>query len=115
MPPPCGALTAKHIKDGNVQRRAARWVSNSYSYYDRISAMLSNLGWRSLEYRRYNSRLAMFYQIQYGLVAVSMPSLAIPLISTRYMFLLTIIGSRVVFFPMTVVLWNRLPAGLVVL
>ena len=35
-----------------VQRRAARWVSNSYSYHDRVSAMLSNLGWRSLEYHR---------------------------------------------------------------
>ena len=27
-----------------VQRRAARWVSNSYSSYDSVSAMLSNLG-----------------------------------------------------------------------
>ena len=51
-----------------AQRRAARWVSNSYSSYDSVSAMLSNLGWRSLEYRRYDSRL------QYGLVAVPMPS-----------------------------------------
>ena len=57
-----------------VQRRAARWVSNSYSYYDSVSAMLSSLDWRSLEYRRYDSRLAMFYKIQYGLFAVSMPS-----------------------------------------
>ena len=46
-----------------VQRRAARWVSNSYSYYDSVSAMLSNLGWRSLEYCGYYSRLAMFYKI----------------------------------------------------
>ena len=36
-----------------VQRNAARWVSKSYSYYDSVSAMLSNLGWRSLGYRRY--------------------------------------------------------------
>ena len=56
-----------------VQRMAARWVSNSYSYHDSVFT-LSNLGWRSLEYRRYDSRLAMFYKIQYGLVAVSMPS-----------------------------------------
>ena len=38
-----------------VQRRAARWVSNSY--YDSVSAMLCNLGWRSHEYRCYDSRL----------------------------------------------------------
>ena len=36
--------------------------------------MLINLGWRSLEYCLYDSRLAMFYKIQYGLVAVQMPS-----------------------------------------
>ena len=35
--------------------------------------MLSNFGWRSLEYHRYDSCLVMFYKIQYGLVAVSMP------------------------------------------
>ena len=37
-------------------------------------ATLGNLCWRSLEYCRYDSRLAMFYKIQYGLVAVQMPS-----------------------------------------
>ena len=57
-----------------VQRRAAGWVSNTYSTFDNVSAMLSNLGWRSLEYRGIDSRLAMFYKIQYGLVAVPMPS-----------------------------------------
>ena len=48
--------------------------SNSYSSYDSVSAMLSNLGWCSLEYRRYDSHLEMFDKIQYGLVSVSMPS-----------------------------------------
>ena len=53
-----------------------RWAGkhltrNSYSYYDIVYAMLSNLGWRSREYGRYGSRLAKFYKIQYGLVAVS--------------------------------------------
>ena len=67
--------TDKHIDQIEmVQRRAARWVSNRYSSYDSVSAMLSNLGWRSLEYRRYDSRLEMFYKIQYGLVAITMPS-----------------------------------------
>ena len=65
-----------------------------------------------------------FYKIQYGLVAVSMPSyFESPTRITRHMhslsfrqvhvFFLTIIGFR--FFPMTVVLWNRLPEDLVVL
>ena len=40
-----------------VQRRAAQWVSNQYSLYDSVTAMLSNLGWRSLEYCRYDNVL----------------------------------------------------------
>ena len=76
-----------------VQRRVARWVSNSYSSYNSVSAMLTNLGWRSFEYRRHDSRLAVFYKIHYGLVAVPMPSyFERPIritrsVSARYMFL----------------------------
>ena len=36
--------------------------------------MLSDLGWHSLENRRNDARLAMFYKITYGLVAVSEPT-----------------------------------------
>lgn len=103
-----------------VQRRAARWVSNRYSSYDSVSAMLSNLGWRSLEYRRYDSRLAMFYKIQYGLVAMSMPSyFERPTKITRHshnnpLSFRQVYASadyyRCSFYPMTIVLWNRLPA-----
>ena len=73
MPPPCGALTPnkKYTKDGNVAKEGC---AVCLRYSDSVSAMLSNLGWRSLEYRRNDSRLAMFYKIQYGLVAVPMPS-----------------------------------------
>ena len=99
-----------------VQRRAARWVSNSYSSYDSVSAMLSNLGWRSLEYRRNDSRLAMFYMIQYGLIALPMPSyFERPIRITRHMHPLSfrlVHVSGIRFFPMTAVLWNRLPADL---
>ena len=43
-----------------LQRRAARWVYNDYSPYSSVTDMLSNLGWRSLELRRYDLRIAMF-------------------------------------------------------
>ena len=67
----CSPYTDKNIESIEmVQRRAARWVSNQYSSYDSVTGMLSNLGWRSLEYRRNDSRLAMFYKIQCGLVPV---------------------------------------------
>ena len=116
MPPPCGALTPSktYKKIEIVQWRAARWVSDNYSSYDSVSAMLSILGWRSLEYRRYDSRLAMFYKIKYGLVAVAMPSnFERPTRITRHMHSLSFRQVHVSadyyrysFFPMTVVLWN---------
>ena len=118
--------TDKHIDQIEmVQRRAARWVSNRYSSYDNVSAMLSNLGWRSLENRRYDSRLAMFYKIQYGLVAITMPSYFERTTRiTRHSYN-NPLGFRQVFastdyyrcsfYPMTIVLWNRLPAETVLL
>ena len=57
-----------------VQRRAARWVSNDYSTDSSVTEMMSNLGWRSLENRRYDALLLMFYKVVYGLVAIPVPS-----------------------------------------
>ena len=125
MLPPYGALTLiiniESIEIG--QKRAARWVSNQYSSYDSVTAMPSNLGWRSLEYRRYDSRLATF--IQYGLVAVQMPSYferpkritshsQYSPLSFRQVFARTDY-YRCSFYPLTIVLWNRLPSEIVLL
>ena len=35
-----------------VQRRAARWVMNDYSWYSSVSNMLNNLNWPPLQLRR---------------------------------------------------------------
>ena len=104
-----------------VQRRAARWVSNDYSIYSSVTEMMSNLGWRSVENRRYDACLLMFYKIVYGLVAIPVPSyLEHPEVYTRHTHHLAYIQihtsvcyCQYSFFPMTVVLWNRLPADLV--
>ena len=56
-----------------LQRRATRWVCNDYSPYSSVTDMFSNLGWRSLGLRRYDSRMAMLYKIVYGLVAIPVP------------------------------------------
>ena len=56
-----------------VQRRAARWTLSRYSAYDSVTSMLGELGWRSLEDRRTDARLCLFYKIVHGLVAVPMP------------------------------------------
>ena len=56
-----------------VQRRAARWTLSEYSPYASVTQMLQSLGWRSLEQRRSDFRLCLFYKIIYGLVAIDMP------------------------------------------
>ena len=67
-----------------LQRRAARWVCNDFSYSS-VTEMLDNLGWRSLELRRYDARIAMFYKIVYGLVAIPVQScFERPSVQTRH-------------------------------
>ena len=80
--------------------------------------MLHDLGWRSLEQRRLDARLIMFYKIVYGLVAIQLPSyLEQPMKITRHMHSLSYRQIHTAanyyqfpFFPMPIVLWNRLPA-----
>ena len=83
--------------------------------------MLHDLGWRSLEQRRHDARLIMFYKIVYGLVAIQLPSyFERPLRITCHMYSLSY-GQihtaanfyQVSFFPMSIVLWNRLPEDVV--
>ena len=104
-----------------VQRRAARWVSNDYPTYSSVTEMMSNLGWRSLENRRYDVRLLIYDKIVYGLVAIPVPSyFERPEVYTRHTHLLAYIQIHTSvcyyqysFSPMNVVLWNSLPADLI--
>ena len=56
-----------------VQRRAARWSLCPSSSYDSVLDMLGDLGWRSLDDRRIDSSLCLFYKIVHGPVAVPLP------------------------------------------
>ena len=56
-----------------VQQRAARWTLNEYSPYTSVTHVLRSLGWWSLEQRRPDSNLCLFYKKIYGLVAIDMP------------------------------------------
>ena len=103
-----------------LQRRAARWACNDYSPYSSVTDILSNHGWRSLELRRYDSRIAMSYKIVYGLVAIPVPPyFERTMVQTRhhplaYRHIHTSVSYYYYsFFLMTVILWNRLPADLV--
>ena len=106
-----------------VQRRAARWIKNDYSRGSSVGGMLTSLGLRRLDLRRTDQRLAMFYKIVNGLVAIPVddyltrnlrPSRSghpqifrlIPATTDQYKFS---------FFPRSVVHWNALSPSCVTL
>ena len=106
-----------------VQRRAARWTLSEYSPYASVTQMLQSLGWRSLEQRRSDSRLCLFYKIIYGLVAIDMPPYVVhPLRTPRNSHTLcfhqiqsTVDYYKYSFYPLSIVQWNRLPAHIALL
>ena len=55
-----------------VQRRAARYVCNDYTSRTPgcVSAMVEDIGWESLQDRRYYARVSLLYRIQHGLVDI---------------------------------------------
>ena len=55
----------KRLQLEKIQRRAARWTVNNFDNRSSVTAMLDQLGWRSLEQRRADARLCLFYKIVY--------------------------------------------------
>ena len=114
-------MTYKKIE--SVQRRAARWVLGDYSPSSSVTDMIGKLGWRTLEQRRTDSRLILFYKIIYGYVAIPLPSYVIPLpraSRTSHSLAYRQISNRTdyykySFYPLTVVQWNSLPASIATL
>ncbi len=106
-----------------VQRRAARWTLNNYAPLASVSDMLSKLGWRSLELRRCDARLALFYKVVHGFVAIPLPSYIVqpsrfPSHSHSHYFRQVQVSRdyyKYSFFSLTIVQWNALPAFAVAL
>ena len=106
-----------------VQCRAARWTLSEYSPYASVTEMLQSLGWQSLEQRRSDSRLCLFYKIIYGIVAIDMPPYGVhPLRTPRNSHTLcfrqiqsTVDYYKYSFYPLSIVQWNRLPAHIALL
>ena len=100
-----------------IQRRAARWTTSNYDYRSSVTAMLDQLGWRTLEQRRADARLCPFYKIVYGLVAVPLPDYIQPTHRvSRYCHTMTFRQIQTTrnyykysFFPLAIVQWNALP------
>ena len=105
-----------------VQRRAARWTISNFDRRASVTGVLGKLGWRTLEQRRADARLCLFYKIVCGLVAVPLPdcvqcdggisrcchSVAFRQVST------STDVYKYSFFPFAVVRWSALPGSIVV-
>ena len=104
-----------------VQRRAARFVTNIYSRDASVTNMLTSLQWQSLEQRRAESRLNMFFRIVHGLVDVRTEDLLTSATrstprghSHRYQrYKCNKDCFKYSFVPRTVIQWNNLPADIV--
>ena len=123
----CSSVWSPHTKTNikkleNVQRRAARYVTNRHHNKSSVSSMLDHLNWQTLETRRNISRVTMLYKITHNLVAIN---------PTTYLTQNTLSRTRSTnsqqyqtfctrtdyykysYFPFTVVLWNSLPNSIV--
>ena len=104
-----------------VQRRAARFVCNTYSRDASVTSLLTQLQWPSLAQRRAQSRLAMLHRILNGNVDIACDSLvARPAKPSRFSHneqLERIQCNKdcykYSFIPRTVVQWNNLPQDVV--
>ena len=103
-----------------IQRRAARFVCNNYSYYSSVTSMISTLGWTDLASRRKDLRLALFYKTVFGLLAVATEDILLcadsrTRASHRYKYSTIRANTepyRQSFFPRTIPEWNILPPSI---
>ena len=120
------AIWDPHHKDKinqieKVQRRAARWTSCNFDTRASVSDMLETLGWRSLQQRRADARLCLFFKIVNNMVAVSLPDYIQPNPRTSRRghsrsFCQLHTGKnyyKYSFFPLAIVQWNALPEDVV--
>ena len=104
-----------------VQRRAARFACRNYSREASVTTMLSSLGWRLLQERRFVSRQAMLYKTINQQTATRMPSYITPASqsnreSHNIRFNTPIPKMdlyKFSYFPRTVRAWNILPQHIV--
>ena len=100
-----------------VQRRAARWTTGNFDRRASVTSMFQELGWRSLEKRRVDSRLTLLFKIAHGLAPTChSDQLHLPTRRSRQMREHSFLplpchttSHRLSFFPRTISQWNSLP------
>ena len=100
-----------------VQRRAARWTVSNFDRKASVTEIVQDLGWRTLDQRRADARLCLFFKILHGLVAVPLPDyIQHSTRISRYCHSMTFrqVSTstdyyKYSFFPLAIVQWNALP------
>ena len=104
-----------------IQRRAARFVRNIPFRRSKppvsVSAMVSDLGWESLQSRRLHGRRTMMYKITNGLVEVPQEYHSVPRLQNSarghprqfQRFQPTVDAFKYAFLPRTIPTWHALP------
>ena len=94
-----------------------RWTTSSFDHRSSVTAIVNDLGWRTLEQRRADLRLCLFFKMVYGLVAVPLPDyIEQSNRISRYCHSMTFRQLHTSkeyykhsFFPLAIVQWNALP------
>ena len=101
----------------SIQRTAARFCFNNFSRFSSVTNMLTSLNLPSLQARRTQAKLNIFYKIINGHLDVPTDDLTPKLSSLRngyYYQPMTLIDAyKFAFFPSTIKLWNQLPANVI--
>jgi len=106
-----------------VQRGAAWFACHRYDNTASVTAMLNDLKWETLETRRNNQRLTMFYRTQHNMVSISPADYLARVQSSQSRrsghdqmnqvpYVLTDV-YKYSFFLATVRMWNALPASVI--
>jgi len=103
-----------------VQRKAARFVFNSFARNSSVTALLEKLNWSTLENRRNHAKVTMFYKIINDIVSVDFShhlqpsSLMTRGHSQRFIPISTRVNSyHHSFLPSVIRMWNSLPIEVV--
>ena len=99
-----------------VQRRAARWTASNYDWQASATQIVQDLEWCTLEQRRADACLCLFYKVIHGLVAVPLPDyIQYSNRISRYCHSMTFRQVSISrdyykysFFPLAIVQWNAL-------
>jgi hypothetical protein len=103
-----------------IQSKAARFATGRYNRRDSVTEMRKDLGWLTLQERRFITRMSIFYKIVYSQIAIKLPSYTHhELRFTRsanpkqyYMPTTCTDVFRFSYFPRTIRCWNILPSQL---